>query len=210
MRIEERMRFVPLWISAVLVAVFVLQSFFGSELFILDKSLVAAEPWRVVTPIFAHGSIAHLLSNLFALGLFGLILEGRIGPRKLLLLFLSTGIIVNIFSPYDTSLGASGAIFGILGALVVLRPLMVVWIDFIPMPMIVAGLIWLLSDILGIFIPDNIGHIAHIFGLAIGLFFGFLWRSQGFGDEFSWKKKKRKDINIEHIVDNFEKSEGLR
>ena len=60
----------------------------------------------------------------------------------------------------------------VLGTLVVLRPTMVVWINFMPMPMWLAGIFWGLQDLIGVFIADNVGNIAHLGGLACGLIFG--------------------------------------
>ncbi len=202
------MRFVALWLSGIIVAVFLLQALFGTEPFLLVNSLKWSEPWRLLTSIFAHGSPAHLLSNLFALLLFGLILEGRLGPRRVFWLFIVSGIAINVFSPYPRSLGASGAIYAIMGALAVLRPSMVVWVQWIPMPMIVAAFLWLLQDIFGVFYSSTVANAAHISGLFIGAGAGLSLRKK-FGDKFSFKKSS-KDPVLERRLDDWERRNKLR
>jgi membrane associated rhomboid family serine protease len=198
------MRFAALWLSGVIVVVYVLQQFFSTEPFLFIDSLKFTEPWRLITSIFAHGSPAHLLNNLFALILFGLVLEGRIGSRKVLWLFLVTGIAVNIISPYPRSLGASGAIYGILGVLIALRPMMVIWLQWMPMPMIVAGVVWLVQDIFGVFYPSNVANLAHISGLFLGVAAGFYWRRHGYGDKLTLPKPSKKDPVLERQLDDWE------
>lgn len=196
------MKFIALWLCLMCILMFILQGFIGTDSVILDSSLKFSEPWRLLTSLFAHSGMGHLLSNLFALGLFGLILEGRIGSKKLLWLFLISGVIINLLTPYPRSLGASGAIFAILGALIVLRPLMMVWVSGMPLPMILAGLMWLLQNVFGLFIPSNIGHIAHLGGLFIGLGMGFYWRKI-FGDTI---KRRKKNPLLEKKLDDWEKT----
>lgn len=198
MQQEPRVYHVSLWLSVLCILVFALQN--GLDITsILDvgKESVRLQPWRALTAIFAHADVGHLLSNLFALALFGLILEGRIGSKRVFLLFLVTGIVVNFFSPYEHALGASGAIFGILGCLIVLRPWMIIWLSGIPMPMILAGMGWLISDIMGIFTPDNIANEAHIGGLIIGVCYG-LYLRKDFADRP--EKKRKEESEIEHEV----------
>ncbi|MDP2946513.1 MAG: rhomboid family intramembrane serine protease [Nanoarchaeota archaeon] len=139
-----------------------------------------AEPWRFVSSIFLHAGLSHLIYNLFALLLFGLILENIIGSRKFLLIFFSAGILANLISVnfYSSSLGASGAIFGIIGALTVLRPMMYIFAFGLPMPLFIASIIWVAGDIIMTFLPTNIGTIAHLTGLFIGLLLGFLFRKK--------------------------------
>ena len=62
-------------------------------------------------------------------------------------LFFISGILANLISVnfYNSSLGASGAIFGVIGALVVVRPWMFVWAFGLPLPMIVAGILLVLK-----------------------------------------------------------------
>ncbi len=107
-------------------------------------------------------------------------MESLIGGKRFLLIFITTGILANILSInfYASSLGASGAIFGIIGALIFLKPMMVVWAYGLPMPIFLAGLLWAAADFLGVFGfgQSGIGNIAHLSGLAFGLLFGFYYR----------------------------------
>src|SRR5919201_5258185 len=81
--------------------------------------------WRLITAVFLHYGPFHLLLNMFALFWFGSLLEQRIGSGKFLLLYLVSGLAGSagalVWSPLSPTVGASGAIFGILGAGLVLE-----------------------------------------------------------------------------------------
>jgi len=192
--------FISLYIAGICVAVFLLQLIFGTDPFILDRSLLWIRPWTLITSIFAHSGIGHFLSNMFGLMLFGLILEGRVGPKRTLWLFLGSAILINIFSPYERSLGASGGIYAILGCLAMLRPKLIVWVSGMPMPMILAGMFWAVQDTIGIFVPSDVGNIAHLIGLFIGVGIGIYWR-RWFKDK---PNKKGYDPNLEKEIDKWE------
>jgi uncharacterized protein len=204
-----KFKYAAVWLSAACLLVFILQQFLGSGFFVLEKSLMWSQPWRIITSLFAHADIAHLFSNVFGLLLFGLLLEGRIGPKKVLLIFLGSGIIANIFTVYPSSLGASGAIYAVIGTLAVLRPQMVIWVSYIPMPMALAALFWLAQDVIRTLIPSNIGSIAHISGLGLGILAGFYLRSRGFGDK-SVREIKKTDPALERELDQWERENKLR
>ena len=176
-----KIKYYALWLSLICIIVFVLQlSFQGfTDFFVLNGSL-PYEIWRFFSSIFLHGSLSHIISNLFALALFGTILESITGSRRFLLIFVSAGIIANAIAInfYPLSLGASGAIYGILGALIILRPMMVVWVYSLPMPLFVAGILWVGAGVLGLFAPSNVGDIAHLSGIAIGFVFGIFYRAR--------------------------------
>jgi len=192
-----------------MILIFIIQILFSSfiDILVLDQTSWQ-QPWRFVTAIFLHGGIAHLLLNLFALVLFGSILESLISSKRFLVVFFTTGILANLIAVnfYDSSLGASGAIFGILGALIILRPLMVVWVYSIPMPMFVAGIVWAAADILGAYgfftnnPLNNTGNIAHLSGMFFGILFGFLYR------KLLMKKRKFNVSLDEHEVRSWERS----
>ena len=189
-------KFYALILSAICIVVFVLQLIFPifTEIFLLNN-LSFAEPWRFVSAIFLHGGMAHLIYNLFALALFGSILESLIGNRKFLVVFFATGVLANIVSVnfYDSSLGASGAIFGVIGALIVVRPSMMVWAFGLPMPMFIAGILWAAGDLIGVFVPSNVANIAHLSGMFAGLIFGAFYRT--------WKYE-RKSVNSDYVDEN--------
>lgn len=88
--------------------------------FILDPSLVKdGEYFRLITSLFLHGNIIHLLSNMYALFMVGKQLESLLGKWKFTFIYLFSGIIGSLLSCIGTfnSLGASGAVFGLFGAL---------------------------------------------------------------------------------------------
>lgn len=176
-------------ISIFLIFVFLLQNFFPKNYFVLVSKEVLFKPWTVITYMFLHASFAHLFYNVFALALFGLILEKIIGSKNFLTLFFLAGIfsgIVSIFF-YDAIIGASGAIFGLLGFLAAIRPKMVVPAFGIPLPIIVAIAFWLFFDIAGIFSSDQTAHIGHLSGLAFGILVGLKLRKK-----YRVKEKRRK------------------
>ena len=107
---KNRFRFYALKLCGWIFVVFLLQLFVEgfTELFLLDSSAFV-KIWRFFTSIFIHGGLAHLLYNVFALGLFGSMLERLIGSKRFLIVFFFTGLFANLISVnfYDSSLGAS-------------------------------------------------------------------------------------------------------
>jgi len=83
------------------------------------------EWWRLITAAFLHAGIVHLAVNMFSLYFVGTILETVIGRWRFLLLYLACGVAGSagalLIDPNEITLGASGAIFGVLGALFVLE-----------------------------------------------------------------------------------------
>ena len=194
-----------LWLSLVIFIIFLLQQMPNfTNIFILDTSLALARPWTLFTAIFLHGSSVHILYNLFGLALFGSILEHIIGTKKFLKLFLITGLVASLVSLpfYSRVLGASGAVFGVIGMLAILRPKMTIWLYGMPMPMILALFIWAAIDIAGIYFPSGTANIAHLGGLAIGITAGILNYKK-----YKENKPKKQGIHIdEDKVKEWEKS----
>jgi rhomboid protease GluP len=85
----------------------------------INELIAMGQIWRLFTPILLHGSIMHISFNMFALYLFGRRLERYFGHWRFLILYLASGFAGNVISMMFTdspSLGASTAIFGLLGA----------------------------------------------------------------------------------------------
>ncbi|MBS3055005.1 MAG: rhomboid family intramembrane serine protease [Candidatus Aenigmarchaeota archaeon] len=183
-------------LSLIILAVFALQNIFPfyTDNFALISSTFFQQPWSVLTYIFLHANLNHVFSNLFSLVLFGLILEKIVGSRNFLLVFFSSGIFAGIVSLffYPSVIGASGAIFGIMGVLAVIRPKMVVFAFGIPIPMIVAVIIWAALDLGGVFYPSSIANIGHLAGLGAGIVVGFLIRPR-----YKVAEKKKEKIKLD-------------
>lgn len=89
----------------------------------VNARLAAGELWRLVTPIFVHGSILHFVFNAYALYNLGREIETFYGGRRFLLLFFFAGVCGSVASWALTrapSVGASGAVFGLIAAEAVL------------------------------------------------------------------------------------------
>ncbi len=147
--------------------------------FVLVPSLVSSQPWRLLTHIFLHANTMHLFSNMFVLFLFGSYLERIIGEKRFLRLYLFSGLLAGLgqgFSSSVPSLGASGAVFGVVGMLALLRPRMIIYVYMMPMPMIVAAIGYMFWEYLLINSPDGIGHAAHFTGELVSIIYGLYWR----------------------------------
>jgi membrane associated rhomboid family serine protease len=155
------------------------------------------KPWQFFTHILVHANIQHLLYNIFALALFGSILESVIGHRKFALLVLATIVVTGIVSYafYDYVLGISGVVYAILGCLAILRPRIIVWVFGAPMPIIVAIIFWILLDIVGAFYPSKVAHFSHLAGIFFGIICGVMWRK-----EYGENKSKENDENVDDIA----------
>ena len=110
-------------LMALCTLIYILQIFFPSltACGAVNGTLVRnGQAYRLITSMFMHGSIWHLLCNMYSLYVIGCATENYFGKKKFLIIYFVSGIIGSMFSCiFNTgwSLGASGAIFGLMGAL---------------------------------------------------------------------------------------------
>ena len=156
-------------IIALCVVVFALQSIPRSPvtgLLVYDARFTVIQPWRMLTAVFAHGSLPHLGLNMLSLFLFGPLLERAVGRWRFLALYLISGlggsVAVLVLDPGTSVLGASGAIFGLLGAFFVIQRKF----GGNTTPLLIIIVLNLASG----FIPGmNISWQAHLGGLIVGV-----------------------------------------
>ena len=150
------------------------------------------QPWTILTSVFSHSpvSINHILFNVLALLFFGSTVERLIGTRRYTWLFLGAGAVAGIaqvllmylvFNESSAALGASGALQGIMGTLVVLAPTLTVLVFFvIPAPLWALVILYVLLDVVGFITPNSpVANVAHLAGLAVGLAYGYHLRKRG-------------------------------
>jgi hypothetical protein len=167
------------------VIAFILEQFTDYWIYFSFIPSVAFDyPWMFVTSIFLHADLSHLFFNMLALFFFGTYLERRVGGRTFVVLFLLSGIVGNIGfllttnNPLSIEIGASGAIYGVIGALAIIAPFTQVFVyGLIPIPLILVAALWALIDLQGLFVPSGIAYSAHIAGMLIGITFGIYFRS---------------------------------
>lgn len=134
-----------------------------------------------VTAMFLHANILHILSNMIALFFLGYAVEQKAKGLMFFSAYMITGIIGNLvtFFPifgYDPNvilIGASGAIFGIIGFGTFLIPTKWVIYAFpIPLPFILAGVLYFFVTYSNLFIPSETAYAAHLGGFMAGAVFG--------------------------------------
>ncbi|HEY8658871.1 MAG TPA: rhomboid family intramembrane serine protease [Hanamia sp.] len=141
------------------------------------------KPYQLITHMFAHGGFFHILFNMYALWLFGAVLEKTWGPKRFLIFYLVCGLAAGITEmflvPQGAAIGASGAVMGLLAAFAYTFPNVQFYILPIPFPIKAKylAMIYAAIDIFGQFsgYGGNIAHFAHLGGLATGLILAIIW-----------------------------------
>jgi len=144
------------------------------------------ELWRLITPVFLHGSILHIGFNMYALFIYGRGLEARFGHGRFLLLYFLAAFAGNVLSFLLTpnpSLGASTAIFGLIAAegafLLQNRKILGQRVNRSLMNLLYIAVINLLIGFTTTGV-DNFGHIGGLLGgLAFTWFGGPRWQVEG-------------------------------
>ena len=172
------------------------ESMFGTDLLVLygariNEAILAGEWWRLLTPVLLHGSLPHIGFNMYALLSFGAGLERHFGHGRFLLLYLLGAFAGNVASFLFSggySVGASTAIFGLLGAeaifLIQNRKLFAgQFRSAIGNIIFIAAInLFIIGSLPGI---DNWGHIGGLLGgLMFTSFAGPLWDFEGISPSY--------------------------
>lgn len=150
-------------------------------LFVLAPPITAS-PWTIVTNVYAHASVGHLISNSLALLLAGLLVERRTTRLRFHLFFVAVGALAGIaqvvstglLGPGTAVLGASGAVFGLFGYLLAGNIVTASLVDRVRLsPRAQFGLFVLAA--LGVTVATGrpgVALVAHFTGLLLGLLAG--------------------------------------
>jgi len=148
------------------------------ELLGLTRGGFLQQPWTIITNLFVHGGIGHLVVNMISLYFLGSFVLRLVGEKRLLVVYFLGGIIGNIFYIWlghqdVPGIGASGGIFALGGALAIMAPRLPVFMFFIPVPvpLWIAIIVFLLIS----FFP-GIAWQAHLGGLLLGLGAGYYFK----------------------------------
>lgn len=137
------------------------------------------EIWRWITSMFVHANASHIFFNMLGLYFFGKILEEEVSPQWYLAIYFIGGIIGSfVFMLTDSSpvIGASGAMFAVIGAAMLLNPLKKIHLYVFPLTSGIIAIFFVIIETFATFIQPNFGnvaHIAHIGGLVTGATFAF-------------------------------------
>jgi len=140
-------------------------------------------PLTLLTSMFLHGSLFHLLGNMLYLWIFGNNIEDRLGTARFILFYFLSGLgasLVHILFNFNSTtpvIGASGAIAGILGAYLILFPnarvltfvFLIFIIRIIPIPAAFVLGIWFLGQLLNVGLGGGVAWFAHIGGFLLGI-----------------------------------------
>lgn len=140
------------------------------------------EPYQLVTHMFAHGGFFHILFNMYALWMFGSVLERVWGPKRFLIFYLACGLGAAVAQMFvgAPAIGASGAVMGLLAAFAYLFPNTEFFILPFPFPIKAKYMVAIYAaiDLFGGLHPgpaDNIAHFAHLGGMVMGFILVIIW-----------------------------------
>ncbi|MBQ0006565.1 MAG: rhomboid family intramembrane serine protease [Alistipes sp.] len=160
-------------------------------------------PYQFISYLFMHGGFLHLFFNMYTLYFFGSQLEGIWGAKKFFLYYMICGIgaglcneavfaiqvsanpTSNLFIGQIPTVGASGAIYGLLLAYGMLFPDRVIQLIFPPIAMkakwfvVIFGVLELIFGLSSGITGSNVAHFAHLGGMLFGLVIILIWKRDG-------------------------------
>lgn len=190
------------------VAMFIIDSLCGSVLHIDLGPVLGLHyalhplfmPFQLITYMFMHAGFTHLFFNMFALWMFGRVMENVWGPKRFLIYYLACGIgaafvqemgqLLGLISPYAMTIGASGAVYGILLAFGMTFPNERLFIIPIPFPIKAKYFVCMYAAVEvfeGLAASDGVAHFAHLGGMLVGALLILYWRGNTGRASFSRK-----------------------
>ncbi|MBN2364612.1 MAG: rhomboid family intramembrane serine protease [Calditrichaeota bacterium] len=158
--------------------------------------------WQFVSYMFLHGGLGHIFFNMFALWMFGVELERNWGTREFLKFYFLTGIAAGLSTSLFSwgsmipTIGASGAIYGILAAYALFFPDRYVYLYLLfPIKMKYLAIILGALEFISAYNQhqSGIAHVAHLGGMVVGYFYlRYKYRHWGIGKDFFKDLFKRK------------------
>jgi membrane associated rhomboid family serine protease len=163
----------------------------------LTPALLSQQPWTIISSMFVHGSVWHIIVNMICLYFLGSFTLRVVGERSFLAVFFLGGLVGNILyfvlghlvlrgllpptlgHPFTPGIGASGAIFALAGGLAVMVPRVPVILFPIPVPMplwVAIVIFFFILIILPLLIQVGIAWQAHLGGLLLGLVAGLIFK----------------------------------
>lgn len=148
------------------------------------RNLEAGRVWTLVTAIFVHANLVHLLGNMIFLYVFGNTLESVSNDSKrMLFAFFLGGLLsfllsIPFFSADTTFVGASAAIFTLTAVVMLMKPLRWSWLLLMPVGLV--AVLYFLYNAVAVYYQyqSNVAYISHIIGFSLGLPLGVAWSSQ--------------------------------
>ncbi|MDX1460406.1 MAG: rhomboid family intramembrane serine protease, partial [Xanthomonadales bacterium] len=186
---------ISIGIIGVCVAIFLMQNV-SAALALWPLASGYFEPWQVLSYGFLHGSFNHIFFNMFALWMFGLPIERMWGSRRFATYYFACVagaglvqlLVQHLSGEIYPTIGASGAVFGLLLAFGVMFPNQRIFLIFLPVPIkakwfvLIYGAIELMFGITNAM--PQIAHFAHLGGLIVGG--AVLWR-WGWRPGMTWR-----------------------
>ena len=142
------------------------------------RSLASGAVWTLITALFIHGDLFHLIGNVAFLYVFGNAVEGVASGKIMMAVFLVGGVGSFLSGTYfygfnSVMIGASAAIFTLAATAMLVKPLKSSLLFFY-MPLGLVAILFFIFNLFAVYflVGGNVGYVAHVAGFLIGLPFG--------------------------------------
>lgn len=144
------------------------------------ENLLKGRVWTLITSLFLHGDLLHLLGNMLFLFVFGNTLENEVETTRTLSAFFLGGTLsfllsIFFYDPATPLIGASAAIFTLTAAVMLTKPLKFSFLFLMPQGLV--AIIYFTYNIIAVYlgVQGNIAYISHVTGFLIGIPLGISW-----------------------------------